>query len=105
MNERSLAIAAWAGFILVVATAAHLTLAACDLGLHPLFGLSYCRAQAVSNPLAFESDPNAAAPLYANAHADSNPNRHSDADPDTHANPHARRATRHPAQHGRSERL
>ena len=56
MHERWLATGAWAAFILMVGTVAHLTLAACDLGLRPLFGLSYCRAQAAGDPLVRERE-------------------------------------------------
>ena len=56
MRERWLATGAWAAFVLMIGIVAYLTLAACDLGLHPLFGLSYCRAQAASDPLARERE-------------------------------------------------
>ena len=48
LHERRLATAAWVGFILVVGAVAYLALTACDLGIHPLFGLSYCPARATS---------------------------------------------------------
>jgi hypothetical protein len=56
MPGRWLTTAAWVAFVLVAGAAAYLTLAACDLGPHPLFGLSYCRAQASADPLAHERD-------------------------------------------------
>jgi hypothetical protein len=46
--------AAWVAFILMVAGAGYLALAACDLGVHPLFGLSYCPARASASGLAGE---------------------------------------------------
>jgi len=54
-HGRRLAIAAWVAFLLVVGVAAELALAACDLGIHPLFGLSYCPAPAPGS-LAAEQD-------------------------------------------------
>jgi hypothetical protein len=56
MSERWLTIGAWAAFVVVIAVAAHLVLAACDLGSHPLFGLTYCRAEAVPAPMVAERD-------------------------------------------------
>jgi hypothetical protein len=56
MHERWLGIGAWVAFVFIVGTAAHLTLAACDLGLHPLFGLNYCQAEAADDPLAHERE-------------------------------------------------
>ena len=51
MHERWLATGAWVAFVLVVAVVAGLAVSACDLGFHPLFGLSYC-AQPSVDPLA-----------------------------------------------------
>jgi len=56
MHERWLTAGAWVALVLVVGAAAHLMLAACDLGVHPLFGLRYCRADAAADPLAAERE-------------------------------------------------
>jgi hypothetical protein len=55
-QKRWLTRAAWVAFILMAGAAAYLALAACDLGIHPLFGLSYCRAQAAPDGLAAEQE-------------------------------------------------
>lgn len=56
MHERWLTRSAWIAFVLVILASARLTLAACDLGVHPLFGLSYCRVRAAADPLAQERE-------------------------------------------------
>jgi hypothetical protein len=56
MGDRRSTIAAWGAFVLLVGTAAYLSLAACDIGPHPLFGLSYCRAAERNGPLAAERE-------------------------------------------------
>jgi hypothetical protein len=56
MSERWSTVAAWAAFVLLIGTAAYLSLAACDLGRHPLFGLKYCRAPERNDPLAAERE-------------------------------------------------
>src|SRR5580704_1105453 len=55
MSERWWATGAWVAFVLVVAVVAGLAVSACDLGFHPLFGLSYC-AQSSVDPLAAERE-------------------------------------------------
>jgi hypothetical protein len=55
MRERWLAMGAWVAFVLVVGVVAYLAVSACDLGLHPLFGLSYC-PQTSADPLAAERE-------------------------------------------------
>jgi hypothetical protein len=54
MRERSYGIVAWVSFALLVGYGAYLMLAACDLGIRPLFGLQYCRANAHSDGLSSE---------------------------------------------------
>jgi hypothetical protein len=53
-HKRWLTRAAWIGFVLMIGIAAYLALAACALGIRPLFGLSYCRAEASISGLAAE---------------------------------------------------
>lgn len=55
MHERWLATGAWVAFVLVVGVVARLAVSACDLGFHPLFGLSYC-VQSSVDPLATERE-------------------------------------------------
>jgi hypothetical protein len=55
MNGRWLTAGAWIAFAVAAGLLAHLMLGACDLGLHPLFGLRYCRAQAAT-PLVAEQE-------------------------------------------------
>ena len=55
-HKRWLTIAAWFAFVLMVGIVAYLALAACDLGVRPLFGLSYCRAEASISGLAAEQE-------------------------------------------------
>jgi hypothetical protein len=54
MSERWSAVAAWTAFVLLVGTAAYLSLWACDIGRHPLFGLKYCRTPGRNVALAAE---------------------------------------------------
>jgi hypothetical protein len=54
VRDRAFRIAAWASFALIVGYGAYLMLAACDLGIHPVFGLQYCKAHAEPDRLASE---------------------------------------------------
>jgi hypothetical protein len=56
MSQRGSALAAWAAFVLLIGTAAYLSLAACDFGPHPLFALRYCRAPERDGALVAEQD-------------------------------------------------
>jgi hypothetical protein len=56
LHERRLAAAAWTVFVLVIGAMAYLALSACDLGVHPLFGLSFCSRQAATNPFTTEQE-------------------------------------------------
>jgi hypothetical protein len=52
MRDRVLRASAWAGFVLVAGGCCYLMLAACDLGIHPIFGLNYCSERGASDRLA-----------------------------------------------------
>lgn len=56
MQDRSLAAAAWAAFVIVVGAAGHFSLRACDLGGSGLFGLRYCDLRAEPDRLAAERE-------------------------------------------------
>src|ERR1700722_7445941 len=52
MRDRRLGAAAWMAFVIIAGICFYLMLAACDLGIRPLFGLHYCTAHATPDRLA-----------------------------------------------------
>jgi hypothetical protein len=56
VNGRILKGVAWATFAIAIVGIGVLVLAACDLGIKPLFGLRYCRASAIDLELAAERE-------------------------------------------------
>jgi hypothetical protein len=60
MRDQAFRMTAWASFAFIVGYGAYLMLVACDLGIHPVFGLQYCKARAepdrFANERALESD-------------------------------------------------
>ncbi|HXW23840.1 MAG TPA: hypothetical protein VEK73_03760, partial [Xanthobacteraceae bacterium] len=56
MNGRILRIAGWTAFAALVVGIGVVFLAACDLGIKPLFGLRYCRSSAAAPDLSAERE-------------------------------------------------